>query len=39
MTGKQRVEEKKRQEKRNLSMNRIIELRRVQKSEVLIYIY
>jgi hypothetical protein len=39
MTGKQRVEEKKRQEKRNLSINRIIELRRVQKSEVLIYIY
>jgi hypothetical protein len=39
MTGKQRVEEKKRQEKRNLSINRIIELRRVQKSGVLIYIY
>jgi hypothetical protein len=39
MTGKQRVEEKKRQDKRNLSINRIIELRRVQKSEVLIYIY
>jgi hypothetical protein len=39
MTGKQRVEEKKRQEKRNISINRIIELRRVQKSEVLIYIY